>query len=111
VHSFGAYRDLGEMSEVVRQVMIRGRVQGVGFRYWTMREAIRLGVTGWVRNRRDGNVEALFAGPADAVADMMTRCQKGPESAHVDAVEDQPVMANALKMIRPGERFSQLPTV
>lgn len=99
------------MSEVVRQVKIRGRVQGVGFRYWTMREAIRLGVTGWVRNRRDGSVEALFAGPADVVADMMARCQKGPESAHVDAVEDQPVMANALKMIRPGERFSQLPTV
>ena len=99
------------MSEVVRQVLIRGRVQGVGFRYWTMREAIRLGVTGWVRNRRDGSVEALFAGPSDVVADMMARCQKGPESAHVDAVEDQPVMANALKMIRPGERFSQLPTV
>ncbi len=98
------------MSDVVRQVVIRGRVQGVGFRYWTMREAIRLGVTGWVRNRRDGNVEALFAGPADVVADMMTRCRKGPESAHVDAVEDQPVTANALKMIRPGERFSQLPT-
>lgn len=91
--------------------MIRGRVQGVGFRYWTMREAIRLGVTGWVRNRRDGSVEALFAGPADAVAHMMALCQKGPESAQVDAVEDQPVMANALKMIRPGERFSQLPTV
>jgi acylphosphatase len=99
------------MSEVVRQVLIRGRVQGVGFRYWTMREAIRLGVTGWVRNRRDGSVEALFAGPPDVVANMMARCQKGPESAHVDAVEDQPVMANALKMIRPGERFSQLPTV
>jgi acylphosphatase len=99
------------MSEVVRHVLIRGRVQGVGFRYWTMREAIRLGITGWVRNRRDGSVEALFAGPADVVARMMTRCQAGPESACVDAVEDQPVMANALKMIRPGERFSQLPTV
>ncbi|MEH6950515.1 acylphosphatase [Nitrobacter sp. NHB1] len=98
------------MANVVRQIVIRGRVQGVGFRYWTMREAIRLGVAGWVRNRRDGSVEALFAGPADAVADMVARCRLGPESARVDAVEDQPVTANALKMIRPGERFSQLPT-
>ncbi|MBS0529518.1 MAG: acylphosphatase [Proteobacteria bacterium] len=99
------------MSDVVRQVTIRGRVQGVGFRYWTMCEAIRLGISGWVRNRRDGSVEALFAGPADAVAEMTTRCLQGPDSARVDAVEDQPEMANAEKLIRPGERFSQLPTV
>jgi acylphosphatase len=99
------------MVDVVRQVVIRGHVQGVGFRYWTTREAIRLGLAGWVRNRRDGNVEALFAGPADVIAEMMTRCLKGPDSARVDALEDQPVMANALKMIRPGERFSQLRTL
>lgn len=99
------------MSDVVRQVVIRGRVQGVGFRYWTMCEAIRLGLEGWVRNCRDGSVEALFAGPADVVAEMMTRCRKGPESARVDTVEDQPVMPDALNMIRLGERFSQLPTV
>jgi acylphosphatase len=99
------------MDDVVRQIAIRGRVQGVGFRYWTMREAIRLGVAGWVRNRRDGSVEALFAGPTDAVADMVACCRKGPGAARVDAVEDQPVTANAEKMIRPGERFSQLPTV
>lgn len=98
------------MSDVVRHVMIRGRVQGVGFRYWTTREAIRLGLAGWVRNRRDGSVEALFVGPTDVVAEMMTRCRQGPESARVDGIEDQPVMANAEKMIRPGERFSQLPT-
>jgi acylphosphatase len=99
------------MDDVVRQIVIRGRVQGVGFRYWTMIEAIRLGVAGWVRNRRDGSVEALFTGQADAVADMVTRCRNGPEFARVDAVEDQPVTANSLKLIRPGERFSQLPTV
>lgn len=98
------------MEDLVRQIVIRGRVQGVGFRYWTMAEAIRLGVAGWVRNRRDGSVEALFAGPADAVTDLVARCRNGPEFARVDAVEDQPVTANALKMIRPGERFSQLPT-
>lgn len=98
------------MSDVVRHVMIRGRVQGVGFRYWTMREAIRLGLAGWVRNRRDGSVEALFVGPADVVAEMMAHCRRGPEIARVDGIEDQPVMANAERMIRPGERFSQLPT-
>jgi acylphosphatase len=100
-----------QMSDVVRQIVIRGRVQGVGFRYWTMSEAIRLGVTGWVRNRRDGSVEALFAGHAEAVEDMVVLCRKGPEIARVDMVEDQPVTADALKMIRPGERFSQLSTV
>lgn len=99
------------MHEVVRQVVIRGRVQGVGFRYWTMHEAIRLGVGGWVRNRRDGSVEALFAGAAEAVAEMTARCRSGPEFARVDEIEDQPAAANALTMIRPGERFSQLPTV
>jgi acylphosphatase len=99
------------MSDVVRQVVIRGHVQGVGFRYWTTHEAIRLGLAGWVRNRRDGSVEALFAGPADVVADMMTRCRKGPDAARVDAIEDQPVMTDALQMIRPGERFSQLRTL
>ncbi len=99
------------MDDVVRQIVIRGRVQGVGFRYWTMIEAIRLGVAGWVRNRRDGSVEALFKGQAEAVADMVARCRNGPEFARVDAVEDRPVMADALKLIRPGERFSQLPTV
>ena len=98
------------MSDVVRHVMIRGRVQGVGFRYWTTREALRLGLAGWVRNRRDGSVEALFVGPTDVVTEMMARCRNGPEAARVEAIEDQPVMANAEKMIRPGERFSQLPT-
>lgn len=99
------------MPDAIRQVMIRGQVQGVGFRYWTTREAIRLGLEGWVRNRRDGSVEALFAGPADVVAEMVTRCRKGPSSARVDAVDDQPVATDALKLVRPGERFSQLRTL
>lgn len=98
------------MSDVIRHVMIRGHVQGVGFRYWTTREALRFGLAGWVRNRRDGSVEALFVGPAEVVTEMMARCRTGPDSARVEAIEDQPVMANAEKMIRPGERFSQLPT-
>lgn len=99
-----------QMSDVVRQIVIRGRVQGVGFRYWMMSEAIRLGVTGWVRNRRDGSVEALFAGPVETIEEMVALCREGPEIARVDVVEDQPVTADALKLIRPGERFSQLST-
>ena len=65
------------------RVRIEGGVQGVGYRYWTERVAGELGLTGWVRNRRDGSVEALFAGPAADVAQMLERCKDGPRSAHV----------------------------
>ena len=69
------------------RVRIEGSVQGVGFRYWTERVATELGLAGWVRNRRDGSVEALFSGPAQDVAEMLERCRGGPRSAHVTAVE------------------------
>jgi acylphosphatase len=68
------------------RVLIEGRVQGVGFRYWTERVARELGLTGWVRNRRDGSVEALFSGSADAVAEMLDRAREGPASAVVASV-------------------------
>ena len=75
-------------------VHIEGRVQGVGFRYWTELTATQLGLDGWVRNRRDGRVEAVFAGPANAVAEMLQRCQDGPPAARVDHLrvvdEDDP---------------------
>ena len=69
------------------RVRIEGGVQGVGYRYWTERVAAELRLTGSVRNRRDGSVEALFAGTADDVAQMLERCKDGPRSAHVTAVE------------------------
>ena len=69
------------------RVRIAGRVQGVGYRYWTEDAAIELGLTGWVRNRRDGSVEALFSGPAEMVNEMLGRCHEGPRAAVVDAVE------------------------
>ena len=69
------------------RVRIEGGVQGVGFRYWTERVATELDLGGWVRNRRDGSVEALFCGPAQDVAEMLERCRSGPRSAHVTAVE------------------------
>jgi acylphosphatase len=68
-------------------VRIEGSVQGVGYRYWTERVATELGLTGWVRNRRDGAVEALFCGPPQDVAEMLARCRVGPRSARVTAVE------------------------
>jgi acylphosphatase len=69
------------------RVFIEGSVQGVGYRYWTERVATELGLTGWVRNRRDGAVEALFCGPAQDVAQMLERCRDGPRSARVTAVK------------------------
>jgi acylphosphatase len=99
------------MGGAVRQVTIRGRVQGVGYRAWVERQGGARGLEGWVRNRRDGSVEALFAGPADIVADMVTSCRQGPSPAEVDAVNEAPASSDALNLRRPGERFSVLPTV
>jgi acylphosphatase len=68
-------------------VLIQGRVQGVGYRFWTADEADRRGLAGWVRNKADGSVEATFGGPADAVAEMIAACWRGPGLARVSAVE------------------------
>jgi acylphosphatase len=99
------------MSDVVRRVAIRGRVQGVGYRYWTRRTATVRGLQGWVRNRRDGSVEAVFAGPEQAVTEMIALCRRGPAAAHVDSVEEQAAEPDALNLRRRDERFSELPTV
>ena len=90
---------------------IRGRVQGVGYRAWVEHRAVAHNLEGWVRNRRDGGVEALFAGPVDVVSDMIAVCRRGPSSARVDAVEDEPGNSDALNLRRAGERFSVLPTI
>ena len=66
---------------------------------------------GWVRNRSDGSVEALFAGPEDVVSDMIALCRHGPAFSRVDDVEEQPANADALNLRRAGERFSVLPTI
>ena len=99
------------MSATIRQVTIRGRVQGVGYRYWVEQQARAHGLEGWVRNRRDGSVEALFAGPEDVVSNMVASCRRGPSSARVEAVDQRPGDADALNLRRPGERFSVLPTI
>lgn len=95
---------------VVRHVVIRGRVQGVGFRMWTEDEALRLNIEGWVRNRRDGAVEAVFSGPEDAVVAMIDACHHGPRGAHVEAVDMLDGGADLLQQRNAGERFSVLRT-
>jgi acylphosphatase len=99
------------MSGAIRQVTIRGRVQGVGYRAWVEDRAVAHDLEGWVRNRRDGSVEALFAGPAEVVADMVAQCRRGPSSSRVDAVTEEARNPDALNLRRPGERFSVLPTI
>jgi len=69
------------------QVRIEGRVQGVGFRAFVEMNAYELGLEGWVRNRRDGSVEAVFQGTADAVETMLQRCLEGPPASTVTRVE------------------------
>jgi acylphosphatase len=99
------------MSGAIRQVRIIGRVQGVGYRAWVEHRARAHGLEGWVRNRSDSRVEALFAGPAGVVSDMIALCRRGPSSARVEAVAEEPVDADALNLRYAGERFSVLPTI
>ncbi len=68
----------------IRHVVVRGRVQGVGYRAFVEHEARRRGLHGWVRNRRDGSVEAVFAGPRAVVEAMIEACRRGPISARVE---------------------------
>ncbi|KAH9604514.1 hypothetical protein KSS87_014249 [Heliosperma pusillum] len=89
---------------VVRCV-IKGRVQGVFYRNWTIENASQLGIKGWVRNRRDGSVEALFSGNTEAVDEMMQRCRRGPPDAMVTAFQAHPCNED------PGISFERRPTV
>ncbi len=71
-----------------RLLRIEGRVQGVGYREWMMREAARLGLHGWVRNRPDGSVQALVDGEEGAVRTLLIACRRGPPAARVDRIEE-----------------------
>ena len=75
------------MSETILRLEIRGRVQGVGYRWSMIEEARRLGIRGWVRNRHDESVEAMVAGPPQAVERIVSWARRGPRSATVAAVD------------------------
>jgi acylphosphatase len=78
------------MEEIAVRVVVEGRVQGVGFRVFAVQEAQRRGLRGWVRNRRDGTVEALLIGAPDAVEAAVDACRRGPRSAQVATVTREP---------------------
>jgi acylphosphatase len=99
------------MSEILRQVTIRGRVQGIGYRAWLATTAEAMGLAGWVRNRRDGSVEALLAGGEAAVTEMIGKCRRGPSAARVEAVDVEQAGTDALNQRYAGERFSILSTL
>ena len=93
------------MDRIAVCLVIRGRVQGVGYRWWARAEARRLGLDGWVRNRADGSVELVAAGPADRLAELEALCRRGPSSARVIAVERRSVDRSE---VQPG--FDSRPT-
>jgi acylphosphatase len=95
---------------VVRHVIVRGRVQGVGFRMFVEHAAERLNLEGWVRNKRDGSVEAVFAGPEEAVAAAVEECRQGPRSAAVESVDAGEGGFDLLLRRNPDKRFSVLRT-
>ncbi len=78
------------MTEKAVRVVIEGRVQAVWFRAWTAQEATRRNLRGWVRNRMDGAVEALFAGPDADVDGMIAACRQGPPAARVADITQYP---------------------
>jgi acylphosphatase len=94
------------------RLLIRGVVQGVGFRHATSREARRLGLRGWVRNRVDGSVEAVAVGDERQLAALLRWAERGPPAARVEAVETVPLTAEAAAAVRPtvGDDFRQVET-
>ena len=99
-----------EALQTIRHLIVRGRVQGVGYRAWTEETARARGLEGWVRNRLDGTVETVVAGPAADVSAMIEACRRGPPAAHVDAIDQRDGGANDLALCRRCELFSVLPT-
>jgi acylphosphatase len=97
-------------ARIIRHVIVRGRVQGVGFRAFVEHHAMQRNLDGWVRNRRDGTVEALFAGPEHSVAGMIEACKVGPISSRVDAIDQREGTETDVAARVAGEMFSCLPT-
>ena len=99
----------GDTTSISVRVHISGRVQGVWFRGWTAEQAESLGLDGWVRNRTDGTVEAMFAGPKAIVEQIVAACHDGPRAARVDKVTVEMTPRPADTAVGAG--FRTLPTV
>jgi acylphosphatase len=99
------------MRHVVIHVLIHGLVQGVGFRAFVEDTVREHGIAGWVRNRRAGSVEALFAGPQDAVTAMIEACRHGPRGSRVDRIDQRDGTLEDSALRDPGSAFTVLPTV
>ncbi len=100
-----------ETPRSMRHMILRGRVQGVGYRAWVEYAALERGLEGYVRNRRDGTVEAVLVGAPDSVDDMIEACRRGPPGARVTGIEQRDASAKEFAQRRPGELFSVLPTI
>ncbi|HLT78294.1 MAG TPA: acylphosphatase [Ferrovibrio sp.] len=96
---------------MARRYFVSGRVQGVGFRYWTVGRAKQLGLVGWVRNRRDGRVEVLAYGETGSLDSLEKELQSGPAGAQVTAVDAAPVNPDEAALAAEATRFDQTPTL
>ncbi len=74
------------MERVTKRLKIFGKVQGVGYRAWTVQTATEMGLTGWVRNREDGSVEAVVTGDDEAVRKLIASCYDGPKASKVETI-------------------------
>jgi acylphosphatase len=90
---------------IAKRLRIAGQVQGVGYRAWMVQQATKLGVAGWVRNRRDGTVEALVHGEPAAVEELLRSCRRGPVMAVVELIHED------LAEPEPHPGFRSAPTV
>jgi acylphosphatase len=96
---------------IIRHVVVHGRVQGVGYRAFVEDEARQRGLRGWVRNRLDGSVEAVFVGPCSVVEAMIEICRRGPMSARVNALDQREGTETDLLESVEGNVFSVLPSM
>ena len=88
---------------MVRHFLIKGRVQGVGFRWFVQREAARIGLRGWVRNTTDGHVEVVAAGSAEEIARLMASLRKGSRGSRVDSVVEHELAESEAESLGPFE--------
>lgn len=90
---------------------IEGKVQGVGYRAFVALQAELLDLEGWVRNRRDGSVEAVVAGEAETIERLLKECSKGPPASRVAAIDVADATEEMLALRRDSEKFGMLPTI